>query len=245
MLWKKFGNSLRLRILNRAAGTPWSFTYNMVGGTQVTTTAGAAAMSNADAKIAEVLNNPDKYPIITSDDEDAMLAYPGLPYRNPIYNTLFTRTDQGISQTMVDYLNARNDPRVNIYAQPIPKSIEAGAIEYVGSQNGLAHAAATFQNVSLLGTAIAYDENAPLYVMCLDEIEFIQAEYYMRKGDDANAQAHYEAGIKASMDRWGCTDGASIVPTNKAGDDLSAYAITVDQADLSCRPTGCLGWKYK
>lgn len=236
MLWKKFGNSLRLRILNRAAGTPWSFTYDMVGGTQVTTTAGAAAMSDADAKIAAILGNPGQYPIMTSNDDNAQLAYPGLPYRNPIFNTLFSRTDQGISQTIVDYLNARNDPRVHIYAQPIPKSIEAGAPEYVGSQNGLAHAAATFQNISLLGTAIAYNENASLYVMCLDEIEFIQSEYYMRKGDDANAKAHYEAGIAASMDRWGCTDGATVTPTNKAGDDLSAYSVTVDQAAYLAEP---------
>lgn len=41
VLWRKFANSLKLRILNRAAGTPWSFTYNMAGGGTVTTTAGA------------------------------------------------------------------------------------------------------------------------------------------------------------------------------------------------------------
>ena len=29
--WKKFGNSLKLRILNRCAGTPWSFTYDVAG----------------------------------------------------------------------------------------------------------------------------------------------------------------------------------------------------------------------
>ena len=46
--WRKFANSLKLRILNRAAGTPWTFTYNMAG-TQadVTTTPGAAALDNS------------------------------------------------------------------------------------------------------------------------------------------------------------------------------------------------------
>lgn len=236
MMWKKFGNSLKLRILNRAAGTPWSFTYNMVGGTTVTTTPGAAAMANADAKIAEVLGNPGQYPIITSNDENVKLDYPGLPYRNPIFNTLFSRTDQGISQTMVDFLNARNDPRVHIYAQPTPKSVAAGAPEYNGHQNGLAHAAAVFQNISLLGMPVAYDETAPLYVMCLDEVEFIQAEYYMRKNDDAKAKAHYEAGIAASMDRWGCANGATVTPSNKTGDDLSAFSVTVDQAAYLAQP---------
>ena len=45
--WRKFANSLKLRILNRAAGTPWTFTYNM-SGTQadVTTTPGACCTGN-------------------------------------------------------------------------------------------------------------------------------------------------------------------------------------------------------
>ncbi|MEN8117273.1 MAG: SusD/RagB family nutrient-binding outer membrane lipoprotein [Bacteroidota bacterium] len=217
MAWKKFGNSLRLRILNRAAGTPWSFTYDMVGTGALTVNAGAAAMGGADAKIAEILGNPSQNPIMTSNDDNAQLGYPGLPYRNPIFNTLFSRTDQAISQTMVDYLKDRNDPRVHIYAQPTPKSVEAGTPEYNGHQNGLGHAAANFANISLLGTAVAYNENAPLYVLCQDEIEFIQAEYYMRAGDDANAKSHYEAGIVASMDRWGCADGGTVSASNKDG----------------------------
>ena len=44
---------------------------------------------------------------------------------------------------------------------------------------------------------------APLYLLCYDEVEFIKAEYYKRTGNDAAAQAAYEAGIAASMERWG------------------------------------------
>lgn len=235
MAWKKFANSLKLRILNRAAGTPWSFTYDMVGGAQVTTTAGAAAMANADAKIAEVLGNSSQYPIMTSNDDNVKLEYPGLPYRNPIFNTLFSRTDQGISQTMVDFLNNRMDPRVHIYAQPTPKSLDAGAPAYNGHQNGLSHAAAKFQNISLLGTAIAYTETAPLFVLCLDEVEFIQAEYYMRKSDDGNAKAHYEAGIAASMERWGLADGGTVSPSTK-DDGVLPFSYTVDYAAYLAQP---------
>ncbi len=234
MAWKKFANSLKLRLLNRAAGTPWSFTYDMVGGSQVTTSAGSAAMANADAKIAEVLSNSSQYPIFTSNDDNVKLDYPGLPYRNPIYNTLFSRTDQGISQTMVDFLNDRNDPRVHVYAQPTPKSLEAGECKYNGHQNGLAHAAANFANISLLGTAVAYTETAPLYALCWDEVEFIQAEYYMRAGDDAKAKAHYEAGIAASMERWGLADGGTVTASNKDG--ALPYTFPVDYAAYLADP---------
>jgi hypothetical protein len=240
MAWKKLANSLKLRILNRAAGTPWSFTYKMVGGTTVTTNAGAAALASADAKIAEVLGNPAQFPIISSNDDNAKLVYPGLPYRNPIFNTLFSRTDQGISQTMVDFLNARTDPRVHIYAQPIPKTLDpkdeayTGIPEYNGHQNGLKHAAADFGNISLLGVAIAYTEKAPLYIMCADEVEFLQAEYYMRKNDDAKAKAHYEAGIAASMERWGLDDGGTVSPSTKS--EVLPFTYPVDYAAYLAQP---------
>lgn len=216
-LWRKFANSLKLRILNRAAGTPWSFTYNMAGGGTVTTTAGAAALSNADAQMAAILGNPATYPVFESNDENAYIIYPGLPYRNPIFNTLYTRTDQGISETMVKWLQARNDPRIHIYAQPTPNSqpakpenVVAANLKYVGFQNGREITSAPFPSVSLLGTAIAYNENAPLYLMAYDEVEFLKAEHYKRVGNDAAARAAYESGITASMERWGLVDGGTV-----------------------------------
>ena len=213
MMWKKFANSLKLRILNRAAGTPYSHTYNLAGGGTVTTTAGAAALTTADAQIATILGNPASYPVFTSNDDNATLYYPGLPYRNPIFNTLYTRTDQGISETMVDWLLARNDPRIHIYAQPTPESQATPPIAYVGWQNGREVTSAPFPKISLLGTNVAYDENALLYVMTYDEVEFLKAEHYLRVGNDAAAQAAYENGIAASMERWGCIDGSTVYPS--------------------------------
>lgn len=212
--WRKFANSLKLRILNRAAGTPWSFTYNMAG-TQpdVTTTPGAAALATADAQIATILGNSSQYPIMDSNDDNVFLAYPGLPYRNPIFDGLYTRTDWAISETMVDWLKARVDPRIHIYAQPTPNSVDAGAIDYVGFQNGRGITAASFPTVSLLGTAVGFDQYAPLYIMTYDEVQFIIAEYQMRKANDAAAQAAYEEGVAASMERWGLADGSTIRAT--------------------------------
>ena len=202
--WRKFANSLKLRILNRCAGTPWSFTYDMVAPqADVTTTTGAAAYSGADSDIGTILGSPST--LIGTNGDNALLTYPGLPYRNPIFNTLYSRTDQGISETMVEWLKARNDPRLPDYAQPTPNSVAAGSIEYVGQQNGSAEVAADFPAISLLGLPVAYDENAPIFILCLDEVEFIKAEYYLRTGNDASAETAYIAGIAASMARWGVT----------------------------------------
>jgi hypothetical protein len=212
--WRKLANSLKLRLLNRAAGTPWSFTYDMAG-TQadVTTTAGAAAWSSADTEIGKILGDPATYPVFTSNDDSAALYYPGIPYRNPIYNTLYSRKDQAISETMVDWLKARTDPRLHIYAQPTPNSVATPPLNYVGFQNGREITSAPFPAISLLGTEIAFTETAPLYMLCLDEVEFIKAEYYMRIGNDAAAKTAYEAGITASMERWGLDDGGTVNPT--------------------------------
>jgi hypothetical protein len=212
--WRKFANSLKLRLLNRTAGTPWTFTYNMAG-TQadVTTTPGAAALTTADADIAAIIANPTQYPIFDSNDDNASLSYPGLPYRNPVFDGLYTRTDYAISETMVDWLEARVDPRLHIYGQPTPNSVDAGVIDYVGFQNGRGITAASFPTISILGTEIGYTETAPLYLMTYDEVQFIIAEYQMRKANDAAAQAAYEAGITASMERWGLADGSTVYPT--------------------------------
>jgi len=212
--WRKFANSLRIRALTRIAGTPWSFTYDMVDPQEdVTTNPGAAPYANADEEIASIIASE---PIMTSNDDNAKLVYPGIPWRNPIFNTLYQRTDQAISQTMVNWLEARDDPRIHIYAQPVPSSYKLDSLEnldYTGFQNGSHEIAAPFPKISLLGTAIAYDEYAPLYVLTYDETCFNIAEYYMRKGDVATAQNYYEDGIKASMERWGCIDGGTVSPS--------------------------------
>ena len=223
--WRKLANSLKLRLLNRCAGTPWSFTYDMVG-TQpdVTTTPGAAAYASADAEIAAILANPAQYPVLGSNADDAKLVFPGLPYRNWIFNTLYQRTDQGTSQTMVEWLKDRDDPRLHIYAQPMPSSYDLSdpaedfsGLDYNGFQNGSEELSAYFPEVSLIGTAIAYDEYAPVYLMTYDEVQFIKAEHYLRVANDAAAQDAYETGIEASMSRWKCNDGGTVSPSYKFG----------------------------
>lgn len=239
VLWRKFANSLKLRILNRCAGTPWTFIYTMTAPqAPVTTTPGAAALATADDQIAAILANPSQYPIFESNNDNAMLVYPGLPYRNPIYDALYTRTDQAISETMVNWLLARNDPRIHIYGQPTPNSVATPPLAYVGFQNGREITIAPFPAVSLLGTKIAYTEKSPVYVLTYDEIQFIIAEYYMRKGgSDALAQAAYEEGITASMDRWGLADGGTVYPTwGKTSITTGATGYPVDYTAYLAEP---------
>ena len=127
VLWRKLANSLKLRILNRAAGTPWSFTYNMAGGTQVTTTARCCRYGKCRCT--------DRQPFLVTRlhirSLNPMMIMHCLIIRDCLTGTrslmLFIRgTDQAISETMVDWLKARTDPRIHIYAQPTPTQLTAG-----------------------------------------------------------------------------------------------------------------------
>jgi hypothetical protein len=207
--WKKFANSLRLRILNRCAGTPWSFTYEMVGTGDFTTSPGLASFANADNDMAEILNDPANFPIISCNEDNVQLSYPEDPsipnFKQPIFRMLENRSDFSISETMINWLEARSDPRLPIYAQMTQDYLNSESSDpYVGAQNGR-KLSTDFPAVSKLGERIGYDQTTPVYVLTYDEIEFIKAEYYLRSGDETSARACYEAGIMASMERWEVT----------------------------------------
>jgi len=219
--WKKFGNSLKLRILNRSAGTPWSYTYDMMDPQpDVTTTPGAIAYVSADSEIASILNDPTGHPILTGHEDEVQLFYPGEPYMQPLARVIDI-AHSIISETIVEWLKARNDPRLHVFAQPTPSYVAGDSTDpYAGEQNGAPYCASDMLKLSKLGLRIGYDETAPLYIFTYDEIEFIKAEHYLRQGDDVAARNAYEAGIAASMIRWDCLDGETISPSymNWAGE---------------------------
>lgn len=106
--WKKFANSLRLRLAMRLSEVD-----------------AAQAQSVAAAAVAAG--------VFTSNADNAMLRYVNDEVSvNPLYSYQRSRDDHGISATMVDTLASLSDPRLPIYAMPNARS---GA--YVGTQNGM------------------------------------------------------------------------------------------------------------
>ncbi len=82
MKWKKFANSLSLRILNRMNGKV-----------------------DVAADINRILSDPGKYPILTSNADNVQLNYlAGVPNNNPINENRKTRDDHRISATIVEQL---------------------------------------------------------------------------------------------------------------------------------------------
>lgn len=149
MMWKKFANSLRARLLNRYAHKD----------------AGAASA------LAALLGNPGD--LIASNAENAMMAYPDATDNpNQFYENKYLdgRDDHAVSETLVNTLLAINDPRLPVFAAPATND---GM--YRGQPNGTTEPA-SFGDISRIGTAFRDDPNAPSAIMTYSEVLFIMAE---------------------------------------------------------------------
>ncbi len=187
--WKKFANSLRLRIANRQA---------------------VKKVTESRAILAEILGNPTQYPIFTSNDDNAQLLHTAVQSSNNEWFAVMvtdSRTDWNISKTLIDKLKALNDPRLAVYAK------KQGA-DYQGLPNALPDALAT----NYLSTAAKLGDyfmqpTTPSLLMSYAEVQFILAEAALDGDISGNAQAYFETGIKGSMDQYKLTLPTSYLTT--------------------------------
>lgn len=190
--WRRFANSLLLRIYMRMSGVD---------------------PATAQAGIEEVYSDGN---YIQSNVENATMSVDGVkPYRNGLMETLETRTDQGSSKTMVDLLNDRNDPRLAIYAQDIDDDYGKGRYDgpdttFAGQINGDCGSGPDQSTISLLGVPIAYSAARPYQILTYAEVCFIFAEAALKGwGVGGDAQTWYKEGITASMEQWSALAQAS------------------------------------
>lgn len=116
--WKKFGNSLRLRIAARLANID---------------------PSTSKSVFEEIMGNPGSYPVIDSNYDNAFFIWNN-EYPEPYADYYQTRPyEYGVSELMVNTLKDANDPRLPIYCRQTVnyQSGVEGAEEYAGYQNGL------------------------------------------------------------------------------------------------------------
>lgn len=182
--WKKFCNSLRLRLLLRVIGRDGEI--------------------NVTEQINAILGNPAQFPVFTETEDDAIFRYPGtFPYFNPYYNarTLDWREGTYFTEYFIDNLNATGDPRLGAWAtqvivegEKVYRGIRSGyesEVEYVVNENSSYHD--RLKNLPGLGIMMTYAE-----------LEFLKAELALKGfSTGATPKEHYEKGIEASMDQWG------------------------------------------
>ncbi|MCU4166525.1 SusD/RagB family nutrient-binding outer membrane lipoprotein [Carboxylicivirga caseinilyticus] len=173
--WKKFANSLRLRIANRIKAANNSLATQHI---------------NAAISAGVMEGNDDSAGVTYTADNDANSA--------PMYSAFYisNRLDFAPSNTFVELLKGDRgpfgeDPRLGIYVDPNASG------EYVGIPVGAARdVVSDFKWESLPGEAIL-DSKYTEYYMEYSEVCFLLSEV---NGWD---QDWYEAGVEASMEKWG------------------------------------------
>jgi hypothetical protein len=184
--WKKFANSLRMRLLMRMSGKDASF---------VTT------------ELTKMVADPATYPVFESSAENASLQFLGsAPNNNPINENRKTRDDHRVSKNLVDLVQGKyNDYRIMVFANPASASDA-----FVGLPNGLlSSAAGAYLGNGLTQTSKMGDyfvqATAPGQLMNYAEVQFILAEAAVKgyiPGGLSQAKTYYDAGIAGSFDQY-------------------------------------------
>ncbi|WP_114782342.1 SusD/RagB family nutrient-binding outer membrane lipoprotein [Botryobacter ruber] len=183
--WQRFCNSLHLRLLLRVSKRP---------------------EMNASQKMAEIINNPEKYPVFTQNSEAAILKIPGIPpLISPWGRAVDFRTGRAAAEFFVDNLNNWNDPRVGKFFGEARLKDGTTSIGYKGIPSGYAGNDSQFDfvpsnpNIALV--------TAPMIsvIMSYAEVEFIKAELAQKGVITSDAKSHYEKGVKAAIEQWGAT----------------------------------------
>ncbi len=215
--WKKFANSLRLRLANRQA---------------------AKKSAESKAIMKEILADPTKFPLFTTNADNAALKCTTVLPSNNEWNQVMVqdgRTDWNLSKTLVDKLVALGDPRLGVYGTQ-----QKGV--WLGVPNGLPDAIATtyLSTAATIGPAFT-KADAPEVIMTLSELNFILAEAAFDgdiDGGVAKAQEYFEKGIAASMTQYGVTAPADYL--TKVG-SLSREKI-IDQKWIALFAQGIEAW---
>lgn len=208
--WRKFANSLRLRLLLRISKRDGEV--------------------NVNQQITSILANPTANPVFTANADDAIFRYPGtFPYFNPYFQarTLEWRDGTYFTKFFLNHMNAINDPRRAIWVTPV---IVNGQSVYQGIDSGYPTSLEY-----IVGRNSSYPDvlkTSPLLgvMMTFSEVEFIKAELALKGFNTGKtAKAHYDAGITASMVQWGATMPAGFL--NTAGVAYNATGTAAQQLE--------------
>ncbi|GHB77460.1 SusD/RagB family nutrient-binding outer membrane lipoprotein [Persicitalea jodogahamensis] len=216
--WKKFANSLSLRILNRMNGKV-----------------------DVSADINRILGDASQYPVLASNADNVQLAYlSGVPNNNPVNENRKTRDDHRISATIVNKLKSLNDARLAVYAD-----LPADGGEYKGVPNGLSNSDANALGLSKTSKVGAYftAATAPGVIMTYAELLFIKAELASKGIASAgDASTNYKDAITASYKQYNLTPTAEYLAANALKSGADGYTQIMEQKWIALYGQGLEAW---
>ena len=212
-LWKKYCNSLRLRMLTRVSGV-------------------TSLQSRYNTEVAQILSTPAQYPVVATNEENILIRVFNLS--TPIHAQNFQSGLEDwngniAGKAMIDHMKANADPRLRVIFEP---GANAAGV-YNGVDPTLTAAA---QNALIAGgtisiynrTTISRNDYFPGVLMTASEVSFLAAEYYLKANNDASAKTAYEKGIRQSIEfyywlRTLSNDNTSPAVTPPTDVEIAAY----------------------
>lgn len=190
--WRKFGNSLYLRLLLRLSGK-------------------AEVADTCIKKFQAIVGNAASYPLIDSNSESAILRWTGVaPYTSPY---LAVREQDfrtpAIASFFIDHLVAWNDPRIDIPTYGVGGYNRWDIAPYSGQYLGIPSGYAAGSN--LTKKSYFYSTSTPSTLMTepltgmmlnYEEVQLMMAEAAAKGWIGGSAEAYYDSAVSAGINLW-------------------------------------------
>ena len=210
--WRKFGNSLYLRLLLRVSNRTDVIANGL----------------SPQAKLRDMVNtNAANYPLIASNAESAVLRWTGTaPYQSPFqtWRTADFSSFSSMSEFFINNLVEWNDPRLAKWATLSNGTYEGIQSGYLPTQIPVAKSTypTALMTEPLLGNILNYPE-----------VQLILAEVVLRGWAAGDAKTYYETGVTNGITLW----GLAVPATYLSGGDVkwepaSSEAVKLDQIHL-------------
>ncbi|GAB3694929.1 SusD/RagB family nutrient-binding outer membrane lipoprotein [Spirosoma flavus] len=217
--WKRYCNSLRVRLLNRVSDV-------------------SSFQSRSNSEIAEILGNPTTYPIVETNAQNIQINVFDLNtdinskgFKDGIASTDGNWFGNTAGKAIIDNMKTNNDPRLKVIFEPGANA----AGDYVGidptateaTQNALYNAG----QVAIYNRwTFSHNQFFPGIIINAAQMNLIKSEYYLRTGNDASAKTAYETAISQSVQFYNdilaltnATGVTSAKPTPATTASVTAY----------------------
>lgn len=220
-LWKKYCNSLRLRMLSRVSES-------------------SIFASRAAQEMAEIINNQATYPLILTNLENAQLDIFSLD-DNSIHtkNIKDAFEAEGWSanlagKIMIDHMVTNQDPRLPFIFEP---GANAGGV-FKGLDQSLVSAEqsdlARGGTISIINrSTISRNQYFPGILFSATETNLLLAEYYLKNSNSGLAKTSFENAVKESVELWRAirsksADNTVAAPANPTQGQVNTYVSNLN-----------------
>lgn len=220
--WRKFCNSLKLRLLVRASKKIPAYSKD---------------------QLTNFYNNPD-YPLLQSNLDNMAFDYPATsPQTNyPLHDALSESSSDGgyrISNRLVEIMTALNDPRLAEYAMPNKDG------EIQGLANGSSVGSAELDDYSKLSPQYGMKDRAGIFIT-YSEVQFLLAEAAESDLIVADEALLYEKAIEANFDDLGLSSSDFQTFIQQSNVAYTDYERLITQKWISLFGRGLEAWiEYK